>query len=366
MDAATWIIAITTSTFVLFITIYLTLLTRALRSEALIGEAIKAMRDARGSDPPPQRVLLRLIADATADQEEVALRLEAAVRKAALQDDPPPNPADLLGEELLRLPEPQLLLTNFLREHAGCPGSESVLASIAAEILQTATAEAFSDFTDAGMVELDRLLMLADDGHIAPIALAGVRSSVSPRPPQPNVPRVQDLDPVGLRSIARALDQSARQQLRLATILHGQAEAMLRPRPVRRRPFLTIWLQIRTTTNFPLPRSPKFNRAELDALATTLDCIGEMIAMAAERLQVDQPVSAIRILAGLQVPVPAGLPARMYLQESLAQARPLTRFCVWHRLATCRWTAASLEAASAASNGGRIRPDVTHTSDAER
>src|ERR1019366_6818667 len=116
------------------------------------------------------------------------------------------------------LPEPQLLIAGYLREHAGGPGSSSdaAFASVSADMLRTATVEAFNDLADQGLVELDRLLVLADEGRIASVALASLGSSLDPNPPSQRIPRVADLDPGVMAAVVRTLDWTTRRQLRLA------------------------------------------------------------------------------------------------------------------------------------------------------
>ena len=213
---------------VLLISIYLIILSRALRNEQVINDAIVAMGAALGAEPPPQRVLLRAVADALAAQERAATRVEVVVHEVALRGESPPRPEDLLTE-LLSLPEPQLLVAGFLREHAGGPGSAAAFVSLAADMLRTATREVFKDLADQGLVELDRLLVLADEGQIVDIALASLGSSLDPNPPLRHAPEIADPDPWTMASIVGALDRMTRRQLRLATVLHGQAESILRP-----------------------------------------------------------------------------------------------------------------------------------------
>ena len=335
---------------VLLISIYLTILSRALRNEQVINDAIVAMQAALGAEPPPQRALLSAVADALAAQERAAARVEMAVHEVALRGATAPRPDELLTE-LLSLSEPQLLVAGFLREHAGGPGSAAAFASLAADMLRTATTEVFNDLADQGLVELDRLLVLADEGQIANIALASLGSSLDPNPPPRHVPEIADLDPGTMASIVCALDRMTRRQLRLATVLHGQAEAMLRlPRRQRRSP-ASLWMRVRALVKFPPPVKHEYQAVDLEALAVAFDAIGEVIATAGEQLRKGQHLQAVHLLSGLRVPVPAGLPGRMYLQESLAQARPLARFGVWHRLAVCRWAASTLQAITRQDSG---------------
>ena len=335
---------------VLLISIYLIMLSRGLRNEQVINDAIIAMRAALDADPPPQRALLSAVADALAAQERAAARVEVAVREVALRVDPAPRPDDLLTE-LLSLPEPQLLVAGFLREHAGGPGSAAAFASLAADMLHTATIEVFKDLADQGLVELDRLLVFADEGRIANVALASLGSSLDPNPPPSHVPKIADLDPGTMVSIVCALDRMTRRQLRLVTVLHGQAEAMLRLPRRRRRSPVSLWMRVSALVKFPPPVRPEYQRVDLEALAVAFDAIGEVVDTAGEQLGKGHHVQAVHLLSGLRVPVPAGLPGRMYLQESLAQARPLARFGVWHRLAVCRWAASTLDASRQDTGG---------------
>src|SRR5690242_1542588 len=98
------------------------MLLRGLRNEQVINDAIAAMRAALSAEPLPQRALLSAVADALAAQERAAARVEVAVHEAALRGDQAPPIGELLTE-LLSVPEPQLLVAGFLREHAGGPGS---------------------------------------------------------------------------------------------------------------------------------------------------------------------------------------------------------------------------------------------------
>ena len=250
---------------VLLISIYLIMLSRALLNERVISDAIVAMRTALDADPPPQRALLSSVADALAAQERAAARLEVTVHEEALRGDQASRPNELLTE-LLSLPEPQLLVAGFLREYAGGSGSAAAFTSLAADMLRTATAEVFKDLADQGLVELDRLLVLADEGRIANIALASLSSSLDPNPPTRHAPQVADLDPGAMDAIVHALDRMTRRQLRLATVLHGQAEAILRfPRRRQHGP-VSLWMRWRALAKFPPPVRPGYQSADLEAL----------------------------------------------------------------------------------------------------
>ncbi len=328
---------------VVLVSVYFVLLFRGLRNELVIGDAIESMRAALDAKSPPQRTLLAAVADTLIAQERAAAKVKAIVCDLTCSADQTPSPGDLL-KGLLNLPEPQLLVADFLRIHAGDPGAQAMYASVAADMLSAATVEAFSDLADQGLVDLDRLLLLADDGRIGTVALTGFGLALDPNPPQHNVPRVADLNPDGMAAIVSSLGRTTRRQLRLATVLHGQAEAMMRLRRSKRRGAVALWMRLRNLASFPLPRKPDFRLDDLNELAVALDAVGEVLHLADEQLACGEPTGAAHKLAVLRVPVPAGLPGRMYLQESLAQVRPLARFGVWHRLAVCRWAASALNA----------------------
>lgn len=339
VDALAWA-ACSVAAVTLLFSVYLVTLVKARRNEQVISDAIIAMRAALTADPPPQRAILRQVADALDAQLRAAGRVEAKVRDLALRGDQVPRAGDLLTE-LLSLPEPQWLVADFLREHAGAPGSEAAFTALAADILRQAIAEVFKDLADQGLVELDWLLVLADQGRITNVALASVGSSLDLNPPQRHVPEMADLDRGEMAAIVRSLDRMTRRQLRLITVLHGQAEAILRF-PRRGRVPVSLWARIRALTKFPPPVRAAYGADDLEVLALAFDAVGEVVDTAAELASVGRLPHAAHLLAGLRLPVPAGLPGRIYLQESLAQARPLAKFGVKHRLAVCRWVASAI------------------------
>lgn len=328
---------------VLVISVYLVLLFRAVQNERVIDIAVAAMSAAMAAEPSPQRALLSAVADTLVAQERTAAQIEVAVHDLALRGHPVPQPDELL-KALLNLPEPQLLVADFLREYGGGPGSASAFASVAGDLLRAGTTEVYGDLADEGSAELDRLLLLAAEGRIATVALAGLDGFLVPGPPDSRAPRVADLDPSAMVALARALDRMTRRHLRLATLLHGQAEAMLRPRPNERRFLARLRTRVLQLVRYPPVRKPAFGPSDLAALAVAFDAVGEVVDIGAERLAEGEPMQAAHLLAGLRVPVPAGLPGRMYHQESLAHVRPLAVFGVWHRLAVSRWATSALDA----------------------
>ncbi len=337
---------------VVLVCIYFGLVARALQNEFVIGHAIIAMLTALEAEPPPQRAFLSAVADLLASQERAAAQVESLVRGQGPPDELLP-PLNQPLSELLGLPEPQVLVGDFLREHAGGPSSEGIFASVTADMLRAATMSVFGDLADLRPVEYDRLLALAEQGQIVKFAPASFDSGACSSLPLDPMPSPADMNPQGMAAIVTALEAATRRQLRLATVLHSQAEAMLRVRRLKRRGLRGLWMRLRSFASFPLPRRPDFQLESLNRLAVAFDAIGEVLQMAAEDLDVGEAFRAARLLAGLRVPVPAGLPGRIYLQEVLAQARPLAQFGVWHRLAVLRWTARHLESGGLVSHDGQ-------------
>lgn len=328
---------------VLLASVYLAALFRALRNEQVIGAAIVAMRAALDAGLAPQRALLAAIADTLAAQERAAARIEVAVHELAVTGQHAPPWEDLV-KELLDLPEPQLLVTDFLGEHGGGPGSEAALGTVAADLLRTATVKVFGELADHNMLELERLLLLAAEGRIAAVAMAGRDAVAGSGAPAYQAPRVADLDAAALLALVRALDQTIRRHLRLATLLESQAEAILRIRRDDQRGLARLRTRALQVMRYPRVRRPEFHPSDLEAVVIALDAVGEVVDTAAEQLAGGEPMRAVHLLAGLRVPVPAGLPGRIYHQESLALVRPLAAFGVWHRLAVSRWAACTLRA----------------------
>jgi hypothetical protein len=305
--------------------------------------AIAAMHSALAAEPPPQRALLGAVAGTLAEQERAAARIEVTIHELAQNGDQPP-PQALLGE-LFALPEPHLLIADFLGEYGGAAGSGAIVASVAADLLQAATLEIFRDLADRNPVQLERLLLLAAEGKIVPVAQAAWDASVDAGPLPYRAPRAADAGLTEMLAIAQALDRAVRRQLRLITLLHGQAEAMLRLQRHEPTGAGLLWARVRQAAHFPLARSPRFQPGDLAVLVTTFDAVGEIVDTAEKRLAEGEPAGAVHLLAGLRVPVPEGLPGRIYHQECLAQARPLAAVAVRHRLAVSRWAAAALRTA---------------------
>jgi hypothetical protein len=332
----------------LLVCVYLALLVRALRNERIIAMALTAMHDTLENQSPPQRVLLAAVADTLIAQDNAAGRVEVTIHELAQGGYQVPEPEDLLTE-LLALPEPQLLVAEFLQEHAGGPHSAAAFSSVAAGLVRSATAATFGDLADRCMgeslVSLERLLLLAADGRIAPVALAGLAALPAPTAPSYRAPRVADLDPAAMAEIVWALDGTVRRYLRLATLLHGQGEAIAGVRRAAGPPRLAVLrTRVLEFVRYPPPRRPEFRPGDLGALEIAFEAVGEVVDTAEQRVTEGGSVQAVHLLAGLRVPLPAGLPGRMFHQESLAQVRPLAELGAWHRLAVSRWTAATLQA----------------------
>lgn len=329
----------------LLVLLYLVLQLLAVRNEHLINTSVAAMRDALGAEPAPQRALLCAIADTLVAQDRAAARIEIAVHELALGEREPqdslPEPQQLL-KQLLDLPEPQRLLADFLAEHAGAAISGTTFLAIKADLLRAATAEVFADLTGEGSVTLDLLQELAADGGMEAVALAALKAPVLPGRAPFQAPRVAALDFSAMKAIVTALDSATRRQLRLLTLLHGQAEALLRVS--RNQGRLKLRTRLDRALRLPLIRRPQFTRAELRELEIVFDAVGEVIDSAEKQLAAGQAAGAMQLLASLRLPVPAGLPGRMFHLDSLAQARPAAAVGVWHRLAVSRWLAAALTA----------------------
>jgi hypothetical protein len=328
----------------LLITIYAALLFRALQNERVIGMAIAAMHAALADDPAPQPALLRAVADVLVAQDRAARHIEVAVHDAAARRAVPPPPAELL-EKLIGLPEPQLLIADFLIEHGGGHGSAAAFTGIATGPVRAATVEVFGDLADDSPIEMERLLLVAGNGRIAGVARAGLELPQGPAAPSYRAPRVADQGPTALLAVARALDGTTRRHLRLATLLHGQAEAILRVRKYRRpRGLARLRAWALEQVNVPWFRTPGISRTDLADLEVAFDALGEALDLAADQLADGELAPAIYLLAGLRVPAPAGFPGRMHHREVLAQARPLAAIAVWHRLAVSRWAGSAVRA----------------------
>jgi hypothetical protein len=328
---------------VVLASVYAAVLIRGVENERVISSAISAMVAARsGTGTAPQRALLRSVADTLLAQERAAAKVEAAVYESALPGRQAPE-VDELVKELLALPEPQLLVAGFLAEHGGGSGTSAAFDAFAAHLVSAATENVYAGLADEdGGADLSKLLAVAMDGRIEPVARAAF--GLSGPPGRAHAPRMEDADPAVLTRIAGALDQATRRQLRLAALLHGQAEAILRLRGQGdERERRTVRLRVRRL--FAAPRlklrRPRFQPADLAVLEVAFDAVGEVVAAAGEHLDAGQPALAMYLLADAQVPVPGGLPGRVYNQDALSQVRPLAALGVWHRLAVCRWAAAS-------------------------
>lgn len=342
MNAVAWGIA-AGGAAVALAAVYVALLLRGIENERVISSAIAAMVAAKNAtDTAPQRALLRSVASTLLAQERAAARIKVTVQESSLPGHRVPEAEELL-KEILGLPEPQLLIADFLSKYGGGPGAEVAFDAFAARLLSAATAEVYADLDLEDEIALNKLLLLAMDGRIEPVALAGFEVCGFPR--QAHVSRMADVAPEVMACVVSVLDQATRRQLRLATLLHGQAEAILRLRgQADQRERRTAWLRVRRLLAAPRLRlqRPRFQPDDLAALEVVFDAVGEAVDTATEYLHSNEPASAMYMLTGVQVPVPGGLPGRIYNQDALSQVRPLAALGVRHRLAVCRWGAASL------------------------
>jgi hypothetical protein len=354
-----------------FTSVYFYLLIRGAANDRVIGEAVAAMLAARQrKDIPPQRQLLRTVTQTLADQERAAARISAAVRQPLPPRSAPTSPLDLVTE-ILDLPEPQLVVADFFTEYAGDAASAGMFAAFSGQLVRTETLRVYGNLDGDWSPELDLLVALAMEGRVGPVALAGLELHGGPS--QPRTPQITDGDYSAVEHVVRGLEQATQRQLRLAVLLHSQAAAILQLRASRDdRAAEAIWtylrrraragvdeasagrdavtLRVRLHRLLAAPRlrlqRARFQQGDLDSLEVVFDAIGEAVTTALECLAEGEPMRAIYLLTGIRVPVPAGLPGRVYNQDSLAQVRPLVALGVRHRLAVCRWAAVAMDDAA--------------------
>jgi hypothetical protein len=209
-------------------TIFLIWLGRARSNERLIGKAIVAMNAAMTEDPPPHRSLLSKVIDVLSVQDHATGRIRLKLLDLIDDADESPLEPEALIDELLNVPGPQLLITEFFELYAGSQDPGAALTSMAARVVRTAIWQVFGDLATDRPAALERLLLLADGGRIAPVALEYARSRPRPATDGTNTPTANQLDPPTINRIADALQSTTSRQLRLATLLHGQGEAILR------------------------------------------------------------------------------------------------------------------------------------------
>jgi hypothetical protein len=327
---------------VVLASVYVAALLRGVENERVISSAISAMVAAsKSTDTAPQRALLRSVTDTLLAQERAAARIEAAVWESALPGHPVPELEELV-KEMLALPEPQLAVVDFLAEHGGGSGDSAVFDAFAADLVSSATRQVYADLADAdGEAYLRRLLAIALSGRVDPVARAAF--DLADPPGQAHMPQVEEADPAALAGVAEALEQATRRQLRLAALLHGQAEAILRLRGKGdERERRTALLRLHRLLAAPrlMLRRPQFQPGDLAVLEVAFDAVGEVVESAAEHLDDGQPSRAAYLLAAAEVPTTGGLPGRVYQQDTLSQVRPLAALGVRHRLEVCRWAVA--------------------------
>ena len=356
MTAWMWAALVIGGGVVLF-SVYVAMLLHGVENERVISSAISAMVAARNStDIAPQRALLRSVADTLVAQERAAARLEAAVLEATLPGHPLPERDDLV-KELLALPEPQVTVADFLAEHGAGAVHSAAFDAFTADLVSTATQRVYGDLAGGdGEASLRKLLAAALNGRIDPVARAAF--DLAGPPGQARTPRPEDVDPDAVNRVAWALEQATRRQLRLATLLHGQAEGILRLRgQADERERRTAWLRVHRLLAAPrlFVRRPQFKADDLAVLEVAFDAVGDVVDSAVEHREGGQPSRAAYLLAAAEVPTTGGLPGRVYQQDALSQVRHLAGLGVQHRLAACRW-AIAWHAAIAGGTGWPGRP----------
>ncbi|MDH2430327.1 hypothetical protein [Sphaerisporangium sp. TRM90804] len=288
---------------------------RTRRHRRTILSAASGMSDRLRAEALPQRVLLSQVAAMLVAQDEAAAGLESDIRRL-----PPGRAAEIEGlfSRFNASEEPTEPLARFLGGHA-CHSDPAALVAFTGDAVRRAAREVIGD---------ERLHDLAAEGSARPVATAIVvhglgtgGEAVAARP----APRLNGGD---MQTAAKALDELTRRQIHLATLLHDQAEALLKVRP-------GILAKIAST--LPIPRTPR-HAIDLGGIQVALDAAGEVLDIAGDLVSADEPVRAVRILAGLHLPVPEGFPGRVFHRELLAQVRPLTEAGIRHRLSVAHWT----------------------------
>ena len=184
---------------VLLLALYLVLQVNAIRNERVLNAAITAMSSSLLAEPAPQRELLRSVTDTLIAQDRAAARIETAIQELAMGDPQAralPQPADLAAE-LLNLPEPQALVTDFLDQYSGDRSTGTAFGPVRADLVQAAIAEVFADLAQEQPVEFARLRDLGADGEVRKVALAVLdAAAATDRPPLKvplRAPRVSDV-----------------------------------------------------------------------------------------------------------------------------------------------------------------------------
>ena len=222
--------------------------------------------------------------------------------------------------------------------------------AFAGQLVGSEAKRVYADLDGDASQELDRLMALAMEGRIAAVALAGLELRGGLR--QARAPLMTDGNPGAVEYVVRGLEQATRRQLRLATLLHTQAAAILRLRAVPRgqRVGEAVWSWLRRRTRggsdgdsvgrgngalrlrvhrllaaprLKLWRVP-FRQDDLDSLEVVFDAIGEAVANALECLADGEPMP-LRVPAGRRPRAGSLRPARPNLQPGLARSGSSTR-----------------------------------------
>lgn len=337
---------------------------RRRRIDRVVLGAVADMSALLQAAPPPQRALLGAVADALAAQDDAVDHLERTVR--ALRPDTGDEAAARVRvkqalDELLELPEPPQLITDFIVEHAGSDRFRAAPTAYRARVVRDAIGRTFT--TPHGTGDNGELSRLAAGGEIRTVADAAFTArcpEIATDVPLPartamdviederarylteigTAPRISTVDPAAIDRIARRLDRAVRRQLRLITMLHTQAEKIIRR--LRARPGARGSRGRRLAGLVPASLRLSTVGVDLAGLTVAFDAAGEALTIVAERLDEHEPMQAVHLLASLRLPLPAGFPGRILTQESLAHVRPLADLGVAHRLAAVRWAAEAI------------------------
>jgi hypothetical protein len=346
---------------IVFFSICVAVRVRRCRTEHTILKAVADMSALLQADPAPQRILLGDLADILAAQDGALHRLERKIRGLMS----PLSEADAARAEVteiiadvLDLPEPTRLVTDFIIEHAGSVRFGAAQAAYRTRVVEQAVRRMSTAAEDLGT-----LVELAAAGEVAPVATAMFETRCTDAPPSvpassPEAARVlagersrfqaeigaapylSTLDPTAVGRTARSLNEAVRRQLRLVTMLHAQAEKIIGRTPPRPSGPWTA----RVLAVLPICRRLPDGKLDLAGLTVAFDAAGEVLTLIDERLAEHEPLQAVHLLATVRLPLPAGFPGRILTQEALTQVRPLAELGVLHRLAIARWAGDALAA----------------------
>lgn len=264
---------------------------RVRRHRHVILAAVEGMLGALHAEPAPHRLVLSESAALLLAQDKAAENLEASTGRQA--------PIDASFHEFNQCADPAEPLLAFLRQYAFW-NDPSALTVFTGDAIRRA-------MVDAGV------RLVHGGGDPAAAATAIFDAEVTANPEVGAVPR---LDGADVTAIVADLDALIRKQLDLVALVCDQAEAVTRKRLFRRA-------------------------IDLGQLRLATDAVGETLRIAAETSSSGSPVRAVRLLAGLDLPVPDGLPGRTFHREVLTLIRPMATVAVAHRVAVAAWASAS-------------------------